>query len=306
MTTPQFSRPGAIDLSALAKPKTAAAAGGGGGAFVVEVTGEESLSVDVVNRSMSVVVLLSIWSPDIPESVQINDTLTTLTEEFGGRFLLATLDAKAHPTLVSALGIPSIPLVVAALRGQLAPLIQDPLPETEMRALVQQVLQAAAAGGVTGTAEPVGTPAGAGDEPAEVEIPARFPDAEDALLRGDLDQAIALYEKALQDVPQDSEALEGLARARLLKRTVRANATQAREAAAARPDDVDAQTLVADLDLVGGHVDDAFARLLDLVRTTRDADRDKARRHLLDLFAVVGDVDPRVSTARRALTAALF
>jgi putative thioredoxin len=305
MTSPQFSRPGAIDLSGLAKSSSAPSTGSG--SYTIEVTGEESLAADVVNRSVSVVVLLSVWSPDVPESVEINDTLAALADEFAGRFLLATLDAKTQSALVKAIGIPSVPLVLAVLRGQLAPLIQDPLPAPEMRALVQQVLQAAAAGGVTGTADPVRRPSAAqqGDDMLDQPL-ARFPEAEDALLRGDLDQAISLYEKALQTSPNDSEAVEGLARSRLLKRTVGANARKARDAAAERPDDVEAQILVADLDLVGGHVDDAFGRLLDLIRRTVGEDRDRVRRHLLDLFAVVGDADARVGTARRALTAALF
>jgi putative thioredoxin len=141
MTTPQFSRPGAVDLSAFRPSKTGPSAGAG--TFVVEVTGEESLGVDVVDRSMSVVVLLSVWAPDVPESVQINETLTTLAEEFGGRFVLATLDARANAALVTAIGIPSVPLVAAALRGQLAPLFQEPMPESEMRTVIQQILQAA-------------------------------------------------------------------------------------------------------------------------------------------------------------------
>lgn len=302
MTTPQFSRPGAVDLSAF-RPTTARPGAATTGSFVVEVSGEESLSLDVVDRSMSVVVLLSVWAPDVPESVQINETLTALAAEFGGRFVLATLDAQANAALVSAIGIPSVPLVAAALRGQLAPLFQEPLPEAEMRAVIEQILQAAAANGITGTAEPVAsTPEpGVAEEP-----PARFPEAEDALIRGDLDEAVTQYEAALTKAPADPEALEGLARARLMKRTTGVDLATARAAAAGHPDDIAAQTLVADLDLMGGHVDDAFTRLLDLIRQTTDADRDAARKHLLDLFAVVGDADPRVGKARRALTAALF
>jgi putative thioredoxin len=309
MTTPQYSRPGAVDLSAFrptsARP-AASAGGGAGGSFVVEVSGEESLSVDVVERSMSVVVLLSVWAPDVPASVQINDTLTKLAGELGGRFLLATLDANAHADLVAAIGIPSVPLVAAALRGQLAPLFQEPLPEAEMRAVIQQILQAAAANGITGTAEPVAPAAGQAGTEEPHEPPARFPAAEDALLRGDLDEAIRQYEAELARLPGDAEAVEGLARARMLKRTIGVDQAAARTAAAAAPDDVDAQTLAADLDLMGGHVDDAFNRLIDLIRRSSDADRDAARKHLLDLFAVVGDADPRVGKARRALTAALF
>lgn len=80
----------------------------------------------------------------------------------------------------------------------------------------------------------------------------------------------------------------------------------AREAAAAAPDDVAAQTLCADLDLLGGHVDDAFDRLVELVRRTSGADRDAAREHLLGLFAAVGNDDPRVLRGRQALASALF
>ena len=94
--------------------------------------------------------------------------------------------------------------------------------------------------------------------------------------------------------------------AKVLQRTQGADLTAAREAAAANPDDVDAQTLVADLDMLGGHVDDAFNRLIDVVRRTSDADRNKAREHLLGLFAAVGNDDPRVRKARQDLASALF
>src|SRR5699024_2466663 len=128
MTQPQFSRPGAVDLSALKRPQGGTPTGG---SYVLEITSEEQLRTEVVQRSMSAVVLLSFWSPQSAESVQINDTLTTVANSSGGRFLFATLDIDAHADLAQALGIPQAPLVVAALRGQLAPLIQEPLPEQQ-------------------------------------------------------------------------------------------------------------------------------------------------------------------------------
>jgi putative thioredoxin len=94
--------------------------------------------------------------------------------------------------------------------------------------------------------------------------------------------------------------------AKVLKRTTGVDLNAARAAAAASPDDVDAQTLVADLDLLGGHVEDAFNRLIDLVRRTTEGDRDRARTHLIDLFGAVGNADPRVQRARRDLASALF
>ena len=80
----------------------------------------------------------------------------------------------------------------------------------------------------------------------------------------------------------------------------------AREAAAANPDDIEAQSLVADLDLLGGHVDDAFGRLIELVRRTAGEDRTRVREHLLSLFAAVGNEDPRVLRGRQNLASALF
>jgi putative thioredoxin len=311
MTVPQFSRPGAIDLSALRKPAAPPrqpGASGAAGSYAFDVVGEASLRTDVVEKSMSVVVLVSFWSAQVPASAEINATLSTLADEFAGRFLFARVDVGAQPELATALGIPQVPLVVAALRGQLAPLIQESLPEAEMRLLLDQVLQAAAANGIAGVADPVSAaPAGAAAaDDLDAEPLSRYPEAEDALLSGDLDAAIEGYSAALKAVPGDPEATVGLARAQLLKRTSGADPATARAAAQAAPDDVSAQTLVADIDLLDGQVDDAFTRLIELVRRTGDADRDAARRHLVEMFAVVGDGDPQVVRARQRLASALY
>ncbi|MGI8434909.1 MAG: co-chaperone YbbN [Nocardioidaceae bacterium] len=312
MTVPQFSRPGAIDLSALRKPPPAASTAGRGagaaagtGAFSFDVVGEQSLRVDVVDRSLSVVVIVSFWSQQSAPSMQLNATLDALADDFGGRFVFAKVDVGSQPELAEALGIPEVPLVVAALRGQLAPLIQEPIPEAEMRVMLDQVLQAAVANGIAGVAEPLGPPepvSEAADEPAISQHVA----AEEALLSGDLDTAVVEYEKVLAVSPADAEALEGLARASLLRRTRSVDLEEARQAAADRPDDVDSQTLMADLDLLGGSVEDAFSRLIEAVRRTSGPERDALRKHLVELFGVVGEQDPRVAKARQALASALF
>lgn len=311
MTVPQFSRPGAIDLSAFRKPNPPASAVPGGpsssgGSFAFDVVGEQSLRADVVERSMSVVVLVSFWSEVAPGSTELNATLTKLSTEFAGRFLLAKVDVGSQPELAEALGIPQVPLVVAALRGQLAPLLQEPLPEAEMRAVIEQVLQAAAANGITATAAPVGPPVEDSPDDDSAEPEPRYAAAEAALLAGDLDAAIAGYLEALQAAPGDPEASLGLAQAQLLKRTEGVDPASARQAATQRPDDVAAQTMVADLDLLLGSIDDAFSRLIELVRRSAGDERDAARQHLVQMFLVVGDDDPQVLKARQSLANALF
>jgi putative thioredoxin len=92
----------------------------------------------------------------------------------------------------------------------------------------------------------------------------------------------------------------------LMKRTAGVDLAAARAAAAADPDDVEAAITVADLDVLGGHVEDAFARLIDVVKRTSGAERDRARTHLISLFDVVGNHDERVKKGRTALMSALF
>ena len=160
---------------------------------------------------------------------------------------------------------------------------------------------------MTGRHQPRG--AAPAEEPAEGDEPQadpRYAAAEAALEANDIDSAVAEYQKLVDANPADAEAAAGLAMAKVLQRTQGVDLNAAREAAAANPDDVAAQTLVADLDLLGGHVDDAFARLVDLVRRAAGDDRDRAREHLLGLFAAVGNDDPRVLAGRQNLASALF
>jgi putative thioredoxin len=304
MSTPSFSRPGAVDLSALAARSKGGSAGVPG-RFTVEITSEESLRADVVAQSSQVVVLMSFWAPQVPESLQLNDVLSKLAEEYDGQFLFATLDVSALPELAQALGVPGVPLVLAALQGQLAPLLQQALPESEMRAVVDQVLQAAAANGITGRAQPRGDAPPDGDQ-GLVEPPARHPEAEAALEAGDVETAIAAFDLAVRADPTDEEARVGAIRARLLQRTMTVDIATARAAAAAAPADVSAQQTVADLDLLDGDVDAAFSRLLDLLTRVSGDEKDAIRMHLLDLFLVVGQSDPRVAKARQRLAAAVF
>jgi putative thioredoxin len=198
-----------------------------------------------------------------------------------------------------------VPFVVAVVQGRPAPLLQDAAPIEDLRAALTQVMQQLATQGVTGRHQPMTQAAAAGDED-EPQLDPRYAPAQDALAAGDIDAAVAEYQKLVDANPADAEAAGGLAMAKLLQRTQGVDLQAAREAAAANPDDVDAQTLVADLDLAGGHVEDSFLRLIDLVRRTSGDDRDKARTHLLGLFAAVGNDDQRVVKARQMLASALF
>jgi putative thioredoxin len=212
------------------------------------------------------------------------------------------------PAIAQAMQIPSIPLVVVILDGRPMPLLQDVVSKEELRAALTQVLQQLTTQGITGRHQPRsgGADAADGGDGEQGGVDPRYAPAQDALGEGDIDRAVEEYMKLVLANPADTEAAAGLAMAQVLQRTQGVDLPAAREAAAANPDDVEAQTLVADLDMLGGHVEDAFNRLIDLVRRTSGGERNKAREHLIGLFGAVGNDDERVLKARRNLASALF
>lgn len=307
MTQQNFSRPGAVDLSRLQGPANAGATGGGAAAasaaYAATVT-EENFQ-QVLESSMNAPVLLVFSSPSrSQESVQLADDLQTLSNEFEGRFLLGRVDIDVSPQIAQAVQLQSVPMVYLVAQGRPMPLIQQAAPLADLRQAITQVLQQLTQQGFTGRHTPQGSPVDG--ESGEQQLDPRYAPAQEALERGDVAAAVAEYQKLVDANPADAEAAAGLAMAKLLQRTEGVDLNAAREAAAQRPDDIDAQTMVADLDLLGGHVEDAFRRLIDLVRRTTDKDRDAVRSHLIGLFGAVGNDDPRVQRARRDLASALF
>jgi putative thioredoxin len=305
-----FSRPGAIDLSALKRPAPAAAgtptagAPAGGASYSVEV--DETNFEQLLQASMAAPVVLVVYSPSrMPASAQLADDLSSIADELGGRIAVGRVDVDAQPGIAQAMQVQSVPLVAMVLQGRLQPMFQDAPPLEELRSMFGQLVEQMTAQGMAGRHQPFAAAGEVQDEPEEVSDP-RYAAAEDALMTGDVETAIAEYQKLVDANPADTDAALGLAQAKLLQRTTGVDLTAARTAAAEAPDDVAAQTLVADLDLLGGHVDDAFNRLVELVRRSAGEDRDRARLHLLELFAVVGNEDPRVLKGRQALASALF
>jgi putative thioredoxin len=312
--SPRSSIPlrGAVDLAAVAaaaqRRQQAAerpAGEGAAGGVVVDVNEADFQDV-VLEQSMTVPVVVDLWADWCGPCKQLSPVLERLAQEYGGRFLLAKVDVDANPRLGQVFQAQSIPMVVAVVKGQPVPLFQGALPEQQVRAYLDELLRVAEANGVTGVLAAAGDADADAAEPQEAPLPPLHQEAFDAIDRGDFAAAVAAYEKALAQNPADEMAAAGLAQVKLLQRTAGVDPQAAREAAAQAPTDADAQIVVADFDVMGGHVDDAFARLVDIVRVTAGDDREKVRAHLIELFTVVGPADERVIKARRALTSALF
>jgi len=312
---------GAVDLSAVKAraqapapaPRPAApsadgtdAPAGGAGSYRANVT--EANFQDIVELSVQVPVILALWARYSPESQRTLGLVEDLVNRQDGAMVLGAVDVEAFPEIMQAMQISGVPAAVAVVKGQPVPLFQGPVEEAHLEALFTELLQLAQANGVHGRIGPVSGD-GAGAEPAEAPLPPLHQEALDAIESGDYAAAERAYQQALDEQPADHEAKAGLAQVRLLLRLEGLSATDAealRQQAAADPDDVEAQLRLADLDVSGGHVEDAFSRIVTFIGRHFGPERETARVRLLDLFEVVGVKDPRVAAARQALARVLF
>ena len=291
---------GAVDLSSLVRPPAPPAGGApaSAGGVVQQVT--DATFTAVLDLSASVPVIVEFFGAGI------QPTLGPVVHQYGGRLALATVDGTSNPQLVQAFQVQEVPTVAAVIGGRPLQLFSGMMPEAELRTVLDQVLALAAQNGVTGTIPTDGDDEADPAEPVEEPLPPLHQEAYDAITSGDFAAAIKAYETAIAQNPRDQLAVAGLAQVSLLARLEPVTADAVRSAAAANPTDVDAQLAVADLDVSGGHLDDAFARLLDLFPTLDAAGKNAVRTRLLEFFEIAGADDPRVIVARRRLTGLLY
>jgi putative thioredoxin len=298
---------GAVDLGqaasapadgAQAQPQSGAGQSGG---YRRDIETVEQFQA-VAEQSASVPVVLVLWAAYSEQSRTFVDQVAEQIDQRAGRLVLGAVDIEKLPQIAEALQAQSVPTTVAMIGGRPVPIGQSAIPDEQLSSLLDELLQLAEQNGVTGTAEP----SSGQDEEQAKPLPPLHQEAVDKLEAGDLDGAKASYEQALKENPGDHEAKLALAQVELLRRVTAMDAAAVRQAAAQDQQDIAAQLDVADLDVSGGHVEDAFTRLLQLVRRTAGEQRETVRQRLVELFDVVGSEDPRVVAARGQLMRALF
>ena len=282
---PNFGR--AVDLSSLGKPKAEPAGPMPG----IEIT-PENLTNEFLSLSKDKPVVLICWSPRSPESQEVVAILGKLALADQGSWVLGRVDVDAQPQVAQALQTRAVPFAVAIINEQMVPLFEQPYPEEQIRMVIDKVLALASEQGVGGApTEKI--------EPEEEEAIA-------ALDAGDYAKAEAAYKKLLARKPNDNFAILGLAQTQLMARTDGIDGAHVMKEASAHPDNIDIQLQCADIEIVSGYLEPAFARLLRLIPLFDGAEKKLVKDRLIELFALVDPADPRVIKARAALANALF
>ena len=313
---PGVSLAGAVDLESLkhqvkAEPGEAGGAPAAGG-YVIDTT--EATFQAMVTTSATFPILLMLWIPTDDRLFPMARALADAVNAMNGQIQLSRIDINAYPSIGQALQVQGAPALFALIAGRPMPLLQGLPSDAELDQIREQVLprivEMAQQAGVNGTAPYSGDPdeAGAGEGTAERGdiVPPEHQEAHQLAQAGDYAAAAAAYTQLLELDPNDARAARERAKALLLARSAAANVREVREAAAAAPDDVDAQLAVADIDMIGGQIQDAFDRLLDYVAAGHKAQIEPVRVRLLEYFAIPEADDARLKAARRRLAMLMY
>ena len=276
--------------------------------YIIDVT-EQTFNEDVALRSRTVPVIVDLWAEWCGPCKQLSPVLERLAVEAGGAWVLAKVDVDANPRLAQMFQAQSIPMVVAVIGGQMVDGFLGAMPESQVRQWLTQVLSVAEQIGLAAADGAPGQGTADADSPDDEDddLPPHLRDAREAMENGEFDTAAALLEKTVAEVPGDALAKSWLAQVNVMRRVSGYDDAKAIiSEAAQRPDDFDAQVKAADLEIAAGRPEDAFDRLLGVVKLTSGDVRNKARVHLIDLFEIFPPADPAVKAARARLSTLLF
>ena len=252
----------------------------------------ETLPNQLMPLSNTKPVVIICWSERFPESIETLNLLGKLNKDDNDKWQLATVEIEKQPQVAQALQTRVVPYAIAIVKEQVMPLFENQYPEAQLRMVIDKVLAIAAEQGI-------------GEAPIERTEPEED-DAMSALQNGDIDGAIAAFERLVHRKPGDQMAKSGLAQMQLLKRTNGVDPTAVISKANAEPLNVSAQIACADIEIANGQLESAFARLLNCIKVGSDDEKKAAKDHLLVLFSLVDPADPRLIQARKDLASALF
>jgi putative thioredoxin len=293
----------------------------------VEREAVERLQRDVIEPSMTNLVLLDFWAEWCGPCKQLSPMLDKIAVDYADKAVkLVKIDVDQDKLIASQFQIQSIPTVYAFFKGQPVADLSNYRTEGQLKRVLDQLITQLSIKGE------------AAEQQAEIEPLIAM--GEGVLADGDAPRAVSIFRQIFDIAPDNPTVIGGLARALLASdqpdeaRAIldgapadaanHADVSRARaaleltEAApqvdnseieariAANPDDLEARFELAAAKMAGGKRDAAADILLDIVGRDRDWNEGAARQRLLQLIEAQGLEDPWARTQRRRLSALLF
>ncbi len=286
---------------------------------VKEITAQNFMQ-EVIQASLQIPVLVYFTASWCGPCKQFGPLLEKVVNDSKGKIRLARVDVDKNPQIAAQFRVQSVPMVYVFMQGQPLDAFSGALPESQLRQLVTQLLNAA---------------------PQSEEVIHSLEEAKKLMLEGKLEQALqhfaVLFEQdsnnidaligiisvqiALGDVEQ-AEALlatvpeaslnhEGVVSAKaalaLLRSAPNAAEVQALQQKLAENEfDHQARCELAAALFVQGREEDAINELMRVLSKDRQWNDGAARAQLLTFFEALGHTHPLTMQGRRKLSTLLF
>ncbi len=288
----------------------------------------EGFRRDVVEPSMTKLVVIDFWAEWCGPCKALTPILEKVAADYADKgVVLAKVDTDKNQFIAAQFQIKSIPTVYAMFQGQLVADLTSARTESQLKAMLDQILRQ--------------LPVASEEAEAEAELEPLIAMGEQVLAEGDAERALSVFGQIAEIAPEHPAVLSGRVRA-----LVAANRIDEAESAiaalpeelaklpeieraksalalakdakpvddlaglaaevAANPDNLDKRFELAGGQMAAGDRDAAADSLLGIIATDKDWNEGAARQQLLKLFEVVGLEDPWVSAQRRRVSGILF